>query len=363
MFDLRPLLDESRVGIERNLALMYSGGRFVLGPQTQAFERELALAFGAAGAVGVASGTSALELCLRAAGLTSPSQTVLVPSMTSLFTAQAVLAAGASLAVCDVDPASLLLTPETVEHAWTPSVRAVIAVHLYGQPCQLDALARLCRERGAVLIQDCCQAHGARIDGDPLTRFSPYCAYSFYPTKNLGALGDGGAILSDDQEILSRLRMLRDGGRCNDQIARLPAPNARLDEIQSCYLRVFLPSLDRWNNHRRRLASLYRRELESVPGIRLIAWNGDSVHHLLVARTSHRDRLRELLGEQGIQTAIHYPVPVHLQPAFVPLLRTPAHAPAAEQAAAEIVSLPLGPHITPGDVLEVCHLIRENAPW
>lgn len=363
MFDLRPLLDESRVGIERNLARMYSGGRFVLGPQTQAFEREFALALGAAGAVGVASGTSALELCLRAAGITSPSQTVLVPSMTSLFTAQAVLAAGASLAVCDVDPETLLVTRESAERAWTPSVRALIAVHLYGQPCQLAPLARLCRDREAVLIQDCCQCHGARLDGEPLTRFSPYCAYSFYPTKNLGALGDGGAVVSNDDEILARLRMLRDGGRLGDQVARVPAPNARLDEIQSCYLRAFLPSLERWNAHRRRLAALYRRELETVPGIRLIAWNEDSVHHLLVARTAGRDRLRELLDGHGIQTGVHYPVPVHLQPAFAPILQSPAHAPAAEQAAAEVVSLPLGPHITPGDALEICHLIRENAPW
>lgn len=362
MFDLRPLLDESRVGIERNLARMYSGGRFVLGPQTQALEGELALAFGAAGAVGVASGTSALELCLRAAGLTSPSQTVLVPSMTSLFTAQAVLAAGASLAVCDVDPATLLLTAGTVGRAWTPSVRAVIAVHLYGQPCQLAPLARLCRERNAVLIQDCCQAHGARIDGDPLTRFSPYCAYSFYPTKNLGALGDGGAILSSDPEILERLRLLRDGGRLGDQVARMPAPNARLDEIQSCYLRAFLPSLPRWNAKRRQLAGIYRQELASVPGLSLIPFDDDSVHHLLVVRTAQRGRLRALLDQHGIQTGIHYPVPIHLQPAFAPLLGNPASAPAAEQAAAEIVSLPLGPHLSAADVLEVCHLIRENAP-
>jgi dTDP-3-amino-3,4,6-trideoxy-alpha-D-glucose transaminase len=269
-----------------------------------------------------------------------------------------VLAAGASLTVADVDPATLLLTRETAEAAWTPGVRAVICVHLYGRPCPLPELTALCAERGAVLIQDCCQAHGATWQGRPFTAFSPYCAYSFYPTKNLGGVGDGGAVLSGDPATLDLLRMLRDGGRRNDQTARLIAPNARLDEIQSCYLRALLPLLPELNQRRREQAEIYDRELGFV---RPVSGGPDSVHHLYVVRTPARDEVRRRLEGLGVQSGVHYPVPVHLQPGFsnvCQVVHPPRHA---EQAALEILSLPIGPHLSASDARRVCQAMREVA--
>jgi dTDP-3-amino-3,4,6-trideoxy-alpha-D-glucose transaminase len=353
MFDLGPALSIAQDAIEANLAEFFRAGQYILGPQTAAFEGEFARTIGADYVVGVGSGTSALELCLRDAGLTNKRCEVIVPAMTSMFTAHAVLAVGASLRVADVCPETLLPTPETLERAAGPDTRAVIAVHLYGQPCDLTGIARVCASRGWVLIQDACQAHGARFKGLGLTEFSPYCAYSFYPTKNLGALGDGGAVATSDPNIAERIRRMRDGGRCGDQISRGPGLNSRLDELQACYLRAFLPWLGVGNERRRQIAQQYRQDLRGNPAVQLVAWNEDSVHHLLVARCPRRDDLREFLLARGIQTGVHYPVPIHEQPG----LRTEAawgeEPTQAARAAREIVSLPIGPHMTDAMVTEV----------
>jgi len=280
--------------------------------------------------------------------------------MTSLFTAQAVLAAGASLRVADVSPDSLLLTASEIDKAWTPHTRAVIAVHLYGQPCQLDQIADLCRQRGAVLIQDACQAHGARFRGLPLTHFSPYCAYSFYPTKNLGALGDGGAVATSDPEIASRLRLLRDGGRQGDQISRMPGLNARLDEMQACYLRAFLPYLPSWNARRRVIAEHYRNVLKGT-ATPLLHFDENSVNHLAVVRTARRDAFRRHLASYGVQTGIHYPVPIHLHPGFSPYTSFAEEPRVASRAAMEILSLPAAPHVSDQMAAAVLRAISEFA--
>ena len=353
MFDLGPALSSAQNAIEANLADFYREGRYILGPQTAAFEEEFARATGAGQAVGVGSGTSALELCLRDAGLTDKRCEVIVPAMTSMFTAHAVLAAGAGLRVADVCPETLQLTPESLARAASRETRAVIAVHLYGQPCDLAGIAHVCASRGWVLIQDACQAHGARFQGRPLTEFSPYCAYSFYPTKNLGALGDGGAVATSDPEIADRLRRMRDGGRCGDQICRGPGLNSRLDELQASYLRAFLPWLDAWNERRRRIAQHYRRGLQGLRGIRLPAWDQDSVHHLLVVRSTRRNQLREFLLARGIQTGVHYPVPIHEQPGLRVAAVWGREPLQAARAAREVVSLPIGPHMTDAMVAAV----------
>ena len=364
MFDLSPALSSAQDAIEANLAEFYRAGQYILGPQTAAFEGEFARLIGADYTVGVGSGTSALELCLRDAGLTNKSCEVIVPAMTSMFTAHAVLAAGASVRVADVCPETLLLTPETLERAAGPNTRAVIAVHLYGQPCDLAGIARLCASRGWVLIQDACQAHGARFQGRGLTEFSPYCAYSFYPTKNLGALGDGGAVATSDSKIAERLRRMRDGGRCGDQISRGPGVNSRLDELQACYLRAFLSWLEVWNERRRRIAQQYSHGLRGVDGIRLLAWNEDSVHHLMVARCTRRDQLREFLSARGIQTGVHYPAPIHEQPGLRAEVTWGEEPAQAAEAAHEIVSLPIGPHMTDAMVTEVVEGVWQfSATW
>jgi dTDP-3-amino-3,4,6-trideoxy-alpha-D-glucose transaminase len=279
--------------------------------------------------------------------------------MTSLFTAQAVLASGASLAVCDVDPDTLLVTRQTLEQGWVEGTAAVIAVHLYGQPCELEGIAALCRERGAVLIQDACQAHGAEHRGRPLSQFSPYSAYSFYPTKNLGCLGDGGAVVSDDLAVLARVRMLRDGGRLGDQVARCVGVNSRLDEMQACYLRAFLPNLRHWNDHRRQLAQVYSEELHGLDGLKLVRTGSSSVFHLLVARVKARETFRAKLAQLGVQTAIHYPVPLHLQPGIAGRCEIRNVPRESELAAEEIVSLPIGPHLSVEDVQLIGAHVRE----
>jgi dTDP-3-amino-3,4,6-trideoxy-alpha-D-glucose transaminase len=204
-----------------------------------------------------------------------------------------------------------------------------------------------------VLIQDACQAHGARFQGRALSELSAYCAYSFYPTKNLGALGDAGAVVTPDPEIAERLRRLRDGGRCGDQISRGPGVNSRLDELQACYLRAFLPWLGAWNERRRQIAQQYSDGLRGIRGIRLLAWDQDSVHHLLVARCKRRDQLREFLLARGIQTGVHYPTPIHEQHGLRAGAVWDEEPLQAAIAAREVVSLPIGPHMTDGMVAAV----------
>jgi dTDP-4-amino-4,6-dideoxygalactose transaminase len=354
MVDLRPLLRRARPAIAARIAEMHGARHYILGAQVASFEQELATAFGARLAIGAGTGTAALELALRAAG--RPAE-VVVPALTSLFTAQAALAAGARLRIADVDDETLLLTAATAQAVWTPATAAVIAVHLYGRPCELGPLARLCGG-SAILVQDACQAHGACHRGRPLTAYSPLVCYSFYPTKNLGCLGDGGAVLTSSAALERRLRLLRDGGRSGGQVARIPALNSRLDEIHACHLRALLPHLDHWNAHRRQLAQLYRDALAGTPGVRLLADAPESVQHLFVIRVRRREKLRAHLAGAGIQTGVHYPTPLHLHPAF----RQPGVGrgalPVAERACREILSLPIGAHVRPADVERVARDIR-----
>jgi dTDP-4-amino-4,6-dideoxygalactose transaminase len=353
-FDLRPVLSRAAAAIEENLAAMHASGRYILSEQVRSFEAELAQAFGAGHAVGTGSGTTAIELCLRQAGVVRRGQEVIVPANTSPFTAQAVLSAGASLRFADVDPDTLLLTAESAERAWTPRTAAVIAVHLYGRACDLAGLKRLCEERGAVLVQDACQAHGLRIGGRPLTDFSPYTAYSFYPTKNLGCLGDGGAVLTTSVDIAAELKRLRDGGREDDQLARVAAINSRLDELHACYLRALLPHLEHWNQHRSRIAAVYDGMLQSpTRGL-------DNVHHLYIIRARNRDQLRAELLAEGIQTGVHYPAPLHLHPAFASPEHPPGSLPHAEAACGQVLSLPIGPHIDESLAERIAESVRRR---
>jgi dTDP-4-amino-4,6-dideoxygalactose transaminase len=340
MVNLRPMLAATEPAWRANLARLFDRMQFILGEQVSAFETELAAAFGAKHAVAVGTGTAAIELGLRALGLSESGAEVIVPALTSPFTALAVLAAGCRPRFADVDEATLLLRPD---FAVTRRTRAVVPVHLYGQPCEIP--------RGIAVMQDACQAHGAPVSGRAI-------AYSFYPTKNLPCLGDGGAVTTDSMGIAVRLRSLRDGGRHNDQIARERAINSRLDEMQACYLRAFLPKLVEWNADRVRLAGLYDAALADCPGVKPIARREGSVCHLYVVRAARRERLRRFLGEQGIMTGMHYPVPLHLQPAFRDRRLGKGDLPVAERACREIVSLPLWPGMAEAAVEEVAGQIR-----
>ncbi|MBI4891106.1 MAG: DegT/DnrJ/EryC1/StrS family aminotransferase [Acidobacteria bacterium] len=362
MVDLSPVLERAAAAIAANLRSMHHAGSYILGPQVRAFESELASSFGSLAAVGVGTGTAAIELALRCEEICDRGKEVIVPALTSLFTAQAVLAAGATPRFADVDPQTLLLDVESLERAWTPRTAAVVAVHLYGQVCNLPALEEWCRQRRLVLVQDACQAHGVRYQGRPLTDFSPYAAYSFYPTKNLGCLGDGGALLLGSQESAQKLSMLRDGGRRGDQTAVLPAINSRLDEMHACYLRALLPELDHWNRHRAAIAQLYDQLLSGCAHAIPVARRSDSVNHLYVVRTSCRDALRQHLAAHGIGTGIHYPAPLHQQPAFLHFHSSTSSLPHAESACREILSLPLGPHIDAPAATSVAGCIRRFRP-
>jgi dTDP-4-amino-4,6-dideoxygalactose transaminase len=346
MVNLRPMLAATEQEWRDNLARLFDSMQFILGEQVAAFERELAAAFGAKHAVAVGSGTAAIELGLRAVGLGDSGAEVIVPALTSPFTAQAVLAAGCKPRFADVDADYLLLDSDL---RVTRKTRAVIPVHLYGQPCSLQGLRKL----GLPAVQDACQAHGAPLAGSMI-------AYSFYPTKNLPCLGDGGVITTTSAKLAARLRSLRDGGRRNnDQVARERAINSRLDEMQACYLRAFLPRLAEWNADRVRLAALYDHALADCMGARPIARRPGSVCHLYVVRAKQRERLRRFLAERGILTGVHYPVPLHLQPAFAGSGQRKGDLPIAERACRESLSLPLWPGMADSAVEEVAQRVRE----
>jgi dTDP-3-amino-3,4,6-trideoxy-alpha-D-glucose transaminase len=361
MVNLQPVLDRSSARVQTNLDAMHRQGQYITGPQSRAFENEFAAFTGGHYGVGTGTGAAAIELCLREAGVVRPEQKVIVPSHTSMFTAHAVLAAGATPRIVDVDPETLLLDPATVARAWTPDVAAVVPVHLYGRAARLAELAVFCRDRGVLLVQDACQAHGALCDGHPLTHFSNHTAYSFYPTKNLGALGDGGAVVTANARIARRVRMLRDGGRVNDQIARAPGINSRLDELHCCYLRAFLQDLAHWNHHRARVAAAYDAALRGCPGIAMLDYPAGSVHHLYVIRVQNgrRAELQQKLLARGVQSGVHYPVPLHLQPGFRRRCEIAGPLPVSELAAAEVLSLPIGPHISVEDAERVSEAVRE----
>ena len=357
--NLKPLLRETEVEWRGALARLLERGHFILGEEVAAFEREFAAETGAEHAVGVASGTAALELCLRAAGLDGSGREALTSPLTAPFTGLAILAAGCRPRFADIDPGTLLLSCEDAGNRATKRTAALVPVHLYGQSCDLPPFVRLARDCGAVLIQDACQAHGACCGQRPFTAFSPFVAYSFYPTKNLGCLGDGGAVATDRKAVAAKVRLLRDGARGRNHVSREPGINARLDEIQACFLRVFLPLLRRRNDQRRRLAAVYERALLDCPGIEVVRQRAGSVYHLFVIRARRRDRLREYLLRHGITAAPHYPVPLHLQPAFRDCGLKRGDLPAAERACREILSLPLWPGMPEDAALQTVERIRE----
>lgn len=359
--DLRPALKATRAAWRRNLRDLEEKSTYILGPQVSAFESEFAAAMGGRFAIGVGSGCGALELSLRLHKITGDSRRVLTTALTAPFTAVAIQAAGASPQFADIDPETLQIDPSDAASRLGPDTAALMPVHLYGQPCHLELLVALAKKARIPLIQDACQAHGARSETQrSLAESSPLTAYSFYPTKNLGCLGDGGAIVTNDARLAEKLREMRDGGRRGGgQISFGPGINSRLDEMQACYLRAFLPKLDEWNRRRARLARAYDQALREIPGIQIVRRTPASVNHLYVIRARRRAALRDHLTARGIGTAIHYPVPLHLHPGFASCGLRRGALPHAEKACREILSLPLGPYLSESAVDEVAAAIRQ----
>jgi dTDP-4-amino-4,6-dideoxygalactose transaminase len=360
--DLKAHVGALRPQIDAALARVLDSGWFILGPEGEAFERELAAALQARQAVAVANGTEAIQLALEALGLAAGDEVVTSP-LTAAFTALAVQRAGARPVFADVDPVTLNVSPETVARALTPHTRALLPVHLYGHPVDLDPMLELARGRGIPLVEDACQAIGAQYQGRPVGAISGIGALSFYPTKNLGAFGDGGAVVVDDPEIAARLRRLRNGGQSDRYRHEVAGINSRLDEMQAALLRVKLGHLAAWTERRRALAARYHEGLAGA-GVDLPVEQpyARAVYHLYVIRHPRRDALAAALKERGIGSLIHYPIPLHLQPAFAELGLRPGAFPVAERAAGEILSIPLFPEMSDGQAEAVIRAIREVAP-
>jgi dTDP-3-amino-3,4,6-trideoxy-alpha-D-glucose transaminase len=333
---------------------------FTLGAEVECFEREFAAWSGAGHSVGVSSGTAALELALRGLGV-GPGDEVIVPTNSFIATAEAVSAAGATPRLVDVDEATALLTAATVERAITPRTRCVIPVHLYGRTVEMDPLLELCAKRNVFVVEDACQAHGALYRGRPAGSLGDAGCFSFYPTKNLGAWGDGGAVVTDDGELASRLRLLRSHGEATRHNHELPARTDRLDALQAAILRVKLTRLDEANARRRAAGEALRGALEGscVSPPSPAANSGDHVFHVFVVRTAGRDELREHLTARGIANAVHYPTPIHLQPAYADLALGPGSLPVAERLAGESCSLPIFPTITDREIECVAAAVRD----
>jgi dTDP-4-amino-4,6-dideoxygalactose transaminase len=362
--DFRARVASLRPELEAAIARVLDSGWFVLGPEGEAFERELAKALGARDAVAVGNGTDALHLALHARGIGAGDE-VITTSISAAFSALAILHAGARPVFVDVDPLTLNLDPAAVVRAITPRTKALLPVHLYGHPADMDPLIALARERGLVLVEDACQAHGARYRGQPvgtLAGAQGLGALSFYPTKNLGALGDGGAILVNDPDTAARLRQLRNGGQRDRYRHETEGWNSRLDELQAALLRVGLAHLPAWLDRRRALAALYDRELagSDVAPLREQPY-AHAVFHLYVVRHKHRDALMEALRKRGIGTLIHYPIPLHLQPAFSFLGGKRGDLPVVEQASDEVLSLPLYPELEDAAARRVAEAVRAAA--
>ena len=350
--DLRPGEDDAavRAAIDR----VITRGWFVLGPEVEAFETEFASASGAAHAVGVGTGTDAIALMLRAMNLKRGDE-VIVPALTAAYTALAVLLAGATPVFADIDPERLTLDPDACEAAITSRTVAILPVHLYGQPADMRALQSIAQRRSLAMIEDCCQAHLATCDDVPVGTRGTGGAFSFYPTKNLAALGDGGAILTNDASLADRLRRLRNGGQIDRYVHLEAGDNSRLDDLQAAVLRARLPLLAGWTSRRRSLADAYRRALpDTVRPLR--EHDTGHVYHLFVVRSPDRDALQAHLRASGVDTLIHYPVPLPSQPAFAGI--TGRDCPVAARMAGEILSLPLHPRLTDADVARVSAAIR-----
>jgi dTDP-4-amino-4,6-dideoxygalactose transaminase len=334
-----------------------ASGWFILGPEVEAFEREFAAYHGVAHAVGVANGTDAIELALRAAGI-GPGDEVITVSNVSAPTVCAIERAGATPVLVDVEPVGYTMDPNAAEAAITPRTAAILPVHLYGQMAQIEELDAIAQRHGLLLIEDCAQAHGAQRNGKRAGTCGQLGAFSFYPTKNMGAIGDGGAIITNDSQLADRLRRLRNYGQQSRYLNVERGVNSRLDELQAAFLRIKLARLDCDNATRQALAAAYDALLDGVVIPSVLPGNLH-VYHLYVVRHPDRDAFITALGDRGIGAIVHYPIPIHLQPAYSDLGYRHGSLPVTERLANEIVSLPLYCGLQPDDVAKVATDVQE----
>lgn len=357
--DIRRLHAPLRGQVLAAFARVLDSGGYVQGRENASFEEEFAAALGCEHALTVNNGTAALHLALLACGV-GPGHEVITVANTFIATAEAITMVGATPVFADIDPASLTIDPADVERRITPRTRAIIAVHLYGRTARMAELTAIARRHGLRLIEDACQAHGATSDGRLAGTIGDAGVFSFYPTKNLGTVGEGGMLVTRNPAIARRATQLRDHGQDGRHRHVAPGFNYRMPELQAAALRVFLPHLGEWNAARQAAAHRYDAALRGSP----IAMpdpgpTGEHVYHLYVIRSPQRDALRAHLAARGIATAIHYPVPIHLQPAYAAAENRPGSLPETEAAVREILSLPMHPLITCEEIDTVCEAIHE----
>ncbi len=357
--DLRSKVARHRSAIDRAIGRVLDRGYFILGPEVDAFEKELATAMGMKDAVAVANGTDALMLALEVKGI-GPGDEVITSPMSAAFSALAISRLGAVPVFGDIDPKTMNLDPATIEARLTSRTRGLLPVHLYGHPADMDPIMEVARRHNLLVVEDACQAHGARYKGRPVGGMAGIAGLSFYPTKNLGGLGDGGAILVDDPDLAGRLRQLRNGGQSEKYQHDIIGTNSRLDDLQAAVLREFLHTLEAETARRREIAERYFEAFRGLPlGLPEEQTYARAVYHLFVVRHPRRSAFRETLAARGVGTLVHYPVALHLQRAYAALGGKRGDRPAAERAADEIVSLPVYPELTDAQVGSVIGAVRE----
>ena len=356
---LSATLHEDAAAVRAAIERVVASGWFILGPEVEALEREFAAAAGARHAVGVGTGTDAIALALRALGV-GPGDEVITTPLSAAYTALAIVMAGARPVFADIDASRLTIDPRAIEAAVTPRTRAIVPVHLYGQPADMAAIETVARTHALAIVEDCCQAHLATCLGRPVGTIGSAGAFSFYPTKNLAALGDGGAVITGDAALADRIKRLRNGGQTDRYHHEELGVNTRLDEMQAAILRARLPYLPRWTSRRRELAAQYRRGLSAAAVTVLPEHDSGHVYHLFTVLApsagNARHALQQHLGAEGIDTLVHYPIPIHRQPAFANL--APADCPCADEVSSRVLSLPLHPALDRAGVDSVCGAVQ-----
>ena len=357
--DLRAAYLELKPEIDAAIARVLDSGWFILGPEVEAFEAEWAEYCGASHAVGVGNGLDALTLALRALEI-GPGDEVIVPSNTYIATWLAVSAVGATPVPVEPDEGTYNIDPALIPAAITPRTKALLPVHLYGQPADLDPILAIARKNNLAVVEDAAQAHGARYKGRRIGSHGDVVCWSFYPGKNLGALGDGGAVTTNDPKIVDRIRVLRNYGSRIKYVNEVRGSNSRLDPLQAAVLRVKLKSLDDWNGRRKRIAKMYLETLDTgALTLPFVPDYAEPVWHLFVVRRAKRAELQQRLSEAGIGTMLHYPIPPHRQQAYADLDIRSGDLPISQAIANEVLSLPIGPHLLPEFATDLCATMKE----
>ena len=361
LVDLRAQYLDIKADIDAAIGRVFESGQFVLGDEVAGFEREFAAYSGAAEGIAVNTGTSALHLALIAAGVRAGDEVITVP-FTFVATVAAIGYIGAKAVFVDIDPRTFTMDPAQIEAAITSRTKAIVPVHLYGQPADMDPILAIARRHGLVVIEDACQAHGAAYKGRPVGSLGHAAAFSFYPGKNLGAYGEGGMVVSSSESFAREVRMLRDWGAEKKYHHVLKGFNYRMEGLQGAMLRVKLRHLERWTEARRAHARDYAELLaDAGVGIPAEADFARHVFHVYAVRTGDRQSLQRTLHANGVATGIHYPIPVHLQPAYSDLGYKAGQFPESERAADEVLSLPMYPELSRTKLEMVAAAIRQEA--